>query len=99
MASVTDMHVFLIADITRQGLTIAVAGMVIVGLALAFISLFIAALPQVLAAMGRLFPEQDDAHARRGHHERLEPHDEALYAAIGYALHMKHQEQLASKER
>jgi len=86
-----DPFVFLMTDSAHRGLSIAVAGMLIVAVALTVISLFIAALPKLLGYAAKVWPESESHRAAASHHERLDPHDEVLYAAIGYALYLKHQ--------
>jgi Na+-transporting methylmalonyl-CoA/oxaloacetate decarboxylase gamma subunit len=67
-----------------QGLEIAFTGMFIVFLALAAISLCIALLPKTVAAFGDTPPEQPHAPT-----EPESPHDEAVAAAVGFALDEK----------
>jgi Na+-transporting methylmalonyl-CoA/oxaloacetate decarboxylase gamma subunit len=84
-------------DETRiRGISIAMAGMLIVMLALTFISLFIAASPRILAAVARVFPEPVERHARRADIDSRVADDEAVVAAIGFVLHQEFQRQLAS---
>lgn len=67
-----------------QGLEIAFTGMFIVFLALAAISLCIALLPKTVAAFGDTPP--DGPHTPT---EPESPHDEAVAAAVGFALDEK----------
>lgn len=67
-----------------QGLEIAFTGMFIVFLALAAISLCIALLPKTVAAFGDTPPEQPHTPT-----ESETPHDEAVAAAVGFALDEK----------
>ncbi|MFK8114521.1 MAG: OadG family protein [Rubripirellula sp.] len=85
-----------------DGIAIAVAGLLIVFIALIMISLFIASLPKVLAWVAVFIPEVDEAHASPGtvvsHPESLVPDDGATLAAIGFVLHTELQKQLASEK-
>ncbi len=82
------------AETASDGATIALAGMLIVGFALTFISLFIAALPRCLAVIENFWPETDEAHGKKTHPESLVPDDGAVLAAIGFVLHTEMQKQL-----
>ena len=89
---------FLALDETAiRGLSIAAAGMLIVMLALTFISLFIAGLPRILAAVAKVYPEPVERHVKRTHPESLVADDEAVLAAIGFVLHTEFQMQLVGK--
>ena len=93
------MNIFLAAtapDVGR-GFSIAVAGMLIVGVALTFISLFIAGLPRLLEIINDYWPEVEDRHSAPSHPESLVPDDDAVLAAIGYVLHCEFQKQLQSE--
>ncbi len=68
-----------------QGIDIAFTGMFIVFLALAAISLCIALLPKVVAAIGVILPERQHTPT-----ESESPHDdETVAAAVGFALDEK----------
>tara|TARA_R110002049_G_scaffold4601_5_gene32642 strand:- start:897660 stop:898022 length:363 start_codon:yes stop_codon:yes gene_type:complete len=77
-----------------QGVSIALAGMAIVAVALTLISLFIAALPHMLNVVARFWPEVEEPHAKKSHPESLVPDNDAVLAAIGYVLHCEFQKQL-----
>jgi Na+-transporting methylmalonyl-CoA/oxaloacetate decarboxylase gamma subunit len=79
-----------------QGITIAIAGMLIVGVALSLISLFIAGLPRVLDTIGKFWPEVDEPHGKKSHTHSLITDNDAVIAAIGYVLHCEYQKQLQS---
>lgn len=81
---------------TSQGISIALAGMLIVGVALSLISLFIAYLPRVLEAIARYWPEVDEPHVKMSHPDSMVPDNHAVLAAIGYVLHCEFQQQLQS---
>jgi Na+-transporting methylmalonyl-CoA/oxaloacetate decarboxylase gamma subunit len=83
-------------DVGSRGVTIAVAGMLIVAVALTLISLFIAAVPKILAAVATIWPEVEDPHGRRSRSESLVPDDGAVIAAIGFVLHTEFQKQLSA---
>ncbi len=75
-----------------NGLALSITGMLIVFAALLLVTLFIAALPKVLAQLDGIFPEVRHHHgspAARAPVRASQPAapDEALVAAIGYALH------------
>lgn len=72
-----------------NGFELALTGLGIVFVALAFISLFISLLPHAMSLLGKIFPEPETA-------PHLEPKtspastrqlDPSIVAAIGYALH------------
>ena len=65
-----------------QGLDIAFTGMFIVFLALVIISLCIAMLPKVMAALRSILPE----HPQPTSDQEATHDDEAVAAAIGFAL-------------
>jgi sodium pump decarboxylase gamma subunit len=72
--------------LAANGFTIALMGMAIVFVALAFIALFIAQLPRVLPLLAKIFPEEhhhaEPTAAQTGDHEKV-------LAAIAYALFHK----------
>ena len=73
-----------------RGTSIAFTGMLIVVSALLLIIGFISALPRVLAVLEKHFPEADDHHApQKSHPESQVADEEAILAAIGYALHTR----------
>lgn len=84
----------LASDASRAA-AIAVAGMLIVSIALSVISLFIAGLPRLLEVLERFLPEREDPHAKRIPQESFVPDDDAVTAAIGFVLHTEFQNQLA----
>ncbi|QDV68757.1 Oxaloacetate decarboxylase, gamma chain [Rosistilla carotiformis] len=78
-----------------QAASIALAGMLIVGLALVLICLFITALPRILAVAEKFWPEVEEHHGRT--HPQSDSHvpdDDAVLAAIGFVLHQEFQRQL-----
>lgn len=78
--------------IDNDGISISITGMSIVFLALLLISLFIAALPHVLERLSGILPPEAPhaAPAARPDPAAQKP-DEALVAAIGFALHVESQ--------
>jgi len=68
-----------------QGIPIAVAGMSIVFAALFLITAFITVLPRILAAVGKVFPEQVQERRR----PPVEEDELAIVAAIGAAMHRR----------
>lgn len=80
-----------------QGIPIAVTGMLIVFAALVLISLFIAALPQLLAIIAKVLPEEPEHAAPQDRSPSLIP-DEAVLAAIGFVLHTELQKQAAPRD-
>lgn len=64
--------------VNGNGVVISITAMIIVFLALALISLFIAALPRVLKMVARVLPEEQPTGPP--------PVDERIVAAIGYVL-------------
>lgn len=79
---------------STRGVAIAITGMLIVASVLLFISLFIAALPRVLALIAKVFPEQEHPDSGKTHPESLIPDNEAVIAAVGYVLHLRAQGKL-----
>ena len=63
-----------------HGFGVAIVGMTIVFSALAFISLFIAALPRILTVVSWIFPDAST---------RASEDDEKIVAAIGAVLHAR----------
>ena len=82
------------AAVGERGLAIALAGILIVGVALSLISLFIAALPRLLEVINKSWPEVDEPHGKQSHPESLVPDNDAVLAAIGFVLHSEFQKQL-----
>jgi Na+-transporting methylmalonyl-CoA/oxaloacetate decarboxylase gamma subunit len=82
------------SDVMERGLSIALTGMTIVFVALALISLFIEALPRVLAIVARVFPvvAEPEPSAKAGR-SNVSSDDEAVLAAIGYVLHTEMSQQ------
>jgi oxaloacetate decarboxylase gamma subunit len=80
------------------GVSIAIAGLMIVFLALIMMSLFIAALPKVVAMLETVLPEEEDHRSgvTEGHPESLVPDDAAVLAAIGFVLHTELQRHVSS---
>jgi Na+-transporting methylmalonyl-CoA/oxaloacetate decarboxylase gamma subunit len=87
-------NILALDDISVRGLSIAATGMLIVMLALTFISLFIAGLPRILAAVAKVYPEPVERHGKRTHPENLVADDAAVLAAIGFVLHTEFQKQV-----
>ena len=75
------------AQTLTRGFSIAITGLVIVFAVLILISLFIAALPRVLAIVAKVLPEIEHGHSDASHSERSDGHDDAVLAAIGFVLH------------
>ena len=86
-----------LSDVMREGISIAVAGIVIVFSALLLISLFIASLPRILQAVSHVWPEASDGHRESGHPESQVADDSDVLAAIGFVLHTEFQRQLAAE--
>ena len=82
---------------TSDGLSIAATGMAIVFVALILVTLFISALPRILALLSVVLPEVPDRHARVDESESLLP-DEPMLAAIGYVLHREMQRQTGASD-
>lgn len=83
--------------VENDGLTIAIAGMVVVFSALAVISLFIALLPSAMKQLHRIAPEREDRHAAAS--PPANPpvtEDESVAAAIGFAMHLHGQQAKAN---
>jgi Na+-transporting methylmalonyl-CoA/oxaloacetate decarboxylase gamma subunit len=70
----------------HQGIGIAVTGMLIVFVSLALITLAIATMPKVLAALAGFLPQEHEHH---GPTSAKPSTDEALAVAIGFALHTR----------
>lgn len=89
-------------DALSVGLSIAVAGLTIVFLALILITLFIASLPRALKYVAKIWPESVDRHSAEAsgetHPESLVPEDAASLAAIGFVLHTEFQRQLVADQ-
>ena len=77
--------------VEHNGLTIAAIGMLIVFCALVFITLFIGALPKVLAALDPFLPEMHGSHGPPAAAERTKVDEEKVIAAIGMVLHRARQ--------
>ena len=75
------------AQTLTRGFSIAITGLVIVFAVLILISLFIGALPHVLAIVAKVLPEIEHSHSAASPSERSDDHDEAVLAAIGFVLH------------
>ncbi|QDV81166.1 OadG family protein [Stieleria sp.] len=84
-------------ETAARGLSIAVAGMLIVMFALTFISLFIAASPRILAAVAKVYPEPVERHRKRPDPKGQSGDDEVVLAAIGFVLHTEFQRQCAAE--
>lgn len=81
-----------------DGAVQALVGLIIVFSALIVISLFIAALPRILAILSAVWPEVDEPAGNTGHPDSLVADDGAVLAAIGYVLHTEFQRQLESHD-
>jgi Na+-transporting methylmalonyl-CoA/oxaloacetate decarboxylase gamma subunit len=84
--------------IDADGISIAVMGMLIVFVALALVSLFIASLPRILEALNDYLPAE---HAHHGGHAAAAADDvdddEPIIAALGFVLHQElHKQQTRS---
>lgn len=84
-------------DTLGDGLAIAIAGLVIVYVALILISLFIASLPRILTLVNHVWPETIDGHREDGHPESQIADDPDVLAAIGFVLHTEFQRQLLAE--
>jgi Na+-transporting methylmalonyl-CoA/oxaloacetate decarboxylase gamma subunit len=68
----------------HQGFGVALTGLAIVFVSLVLITLAIAAMPKVLAALAGILPPERDHHAAPA----VKPsNDEAMAVAIGFAMH------------
>ncbi len=74
-----------------DSVALTIAGMSIVFVALSLITVFIAMLPRLLNAMSGVLPEEKEPHAAAGSRTTAAD-DEAVLAAIGFALHAQVQE-------
>lgn len=87
---------------TPEGVSIAIAGLTIVFVALLMISLFIASLPRLLEFVAQIWPEVDERHSAQVsgevYPESSVPEDGASLAAIGFVLHTELQRQLAAEQ-
>lgn len=72
-----------------EGLGISLTGISIVFVALILISLFIASLPRILAMLESVLPPEVEHHAAASPAVKQTGHDEAVVAAIGFALHAR----------
>lgn len=72
-----------------DGLGISIMGISIVFAALILVSLFITSLPRVLALLESVLPPEVDHHATASPAAKRADHDEAVVAAIGFALHAR----------
>ena len=79
-----------IQNITENdGVGISITGISIVFAALILISLFIASLPRILALLESVLPPEAEHLAATAPGEKSNDHDEAVVAAIGFALHAR----------
>lgn len=78
--------------IDGQGISIAITGMVIVFFALSVISLFIAALPRILALFARRWPETEGHHAVRSAAPSQQTVSNEVVAAIAMVLHQRNRQ-------
>jgi len=85
------------SDPMREGISIAVVGIVIVFSALILITLFIASLPRVLKLVHLVWPEVSDGNPVAGHPESQVADDADVLAAIGFVLHTEFQKQLTTE--
>lgn len=76
--------------VNGEGIGIAITGLSIVFVALALITLFIAALPQMLTRLENVLPPEIEHHAAP---PAAPLDDEPLAVAVGFALHMKAKDQ------
>ena len=81
--------------IDSDGLGISITGICIVFAALILISLFIASLPHILAALASVLPPsvlppEVEHHTAPAPGAKRNDHDEAVIAAIGFVLHARH---------
>jgi len=74
-----------------NGLAIALTGMLIVFVALVLISLYIAAVPRVLARIEPFWPTSAGHHVPRAREEQTPLDEERVVAAIGMVLHAEMQ--------
>ena len=85
-----------------EGVSIAIAGLTIVFLALLMISLFIASLPRLLEFVAQIWPEVEERHSAQAsgevYPESSVPEDGASLAAIGFVLHTELHRQLAAEQ-
>ena len=72
-----------------QGVAIALTGMLIVFTALILISVFIAALPRLLASLEGVLGPEKEHHAAAAPRPSASATEEQLVAAIGYVLHLR----------
>lgn len=74
---------------------IAVTGMVIVFVALALLSLFIAMLPRILKVISKQLPEPEGIHTHppSSVDSRTDPDEDDVLAAIGFVLRLRDQNQ------
>ncbi|HJN11550.1 MAG TPA: OadG family protein [Pirellulaceae bacterium] len=80
-----------IRNITEyEGIGVSITGISIVFAALVLISLFITSLPRVLAMLESVLPPEPKSHAATVPTTSTNDHDEAVVAAIGFALHARH---------
>ena len=77
--------------VDADGLWIAATGMIIVFVALSLISTAIALLPKFLDALEPIFPASEEHHLAGEVPAPPDNEDEALLAAIGFALHTEQQ--------
>ena len=84
----------IVASNLSRGAAIAATGMLIVALALTFITLFIATLPNILAKLESYLPPSPDHHAAPELTDSLTAEDQKVLAAIGFVLHTEFQRQI-----
>ena len=84
------------------GVSIAIAGLTIVFLALLLISVFIASMPRLLVFVAQIWPEVEDRHSAKKFggvsSEGSDGGDGASLAAIGFVLHTEFQRQRAADQ-
>lgn len=76
-----------------RGVEIAIIGMLMVFIALAGLSLFLALVPRVLNRLAAVWPETAERHAAPAAAEGLLDEEDEVLAAIGYVLHAEAREQ------
>ena len=85
-----------------DGVSIAIAGLTIVFLALLLIAAFIASMPRVLVLVAQIWPEVEERHSAKkfggDSSDGSDGGDGASLAAIGFVLHTEFQRQLAADQ-
>ncbi len=101
-APITAGSVPILLSSISTGVSIAIAGLTIVFLALLLISVFIASMPRLLVFVAQIWPEVEDRHSAKTSggvsSEGSAGGDGASLAAIGFVLHTEFQRQLAADQ-